>query len=174
MSAAQAGDRSAYETLLRECIPLIRAVASRQGVPRDQIEDVVQETLLTVHCARHTYDPKRPFTPWLRVIAQRRAIDALRSAGRRELREVHAPLAYETHPDPSADTHHHLEHAGVVRQLDPAIAALPTKQRDAIKHLVVEDRSLADAATLTGDTKGALKVNLHRALKKLRDRLSME
>ncbi len=174
MVAAQRGDRPAYDALLRECVPLIREVASRQGVPRDRIDDAVQETLLTLHRARHTFDPARSFTAWLRVIAQRRAIDVLRSSGRRDLRELHAPLAYESYPDPSAETQASLERAGTLRLLEPAIAALPRKQREAVKHLVVDERNLGEAAALTGDTKGALKVNLHRALKKLRDRLSLE
>jgi DNA-directed RNA polymerase specialized sigma24 family protein len=81
MVAAQVGDRAAYETLLRGCVPLIKGVAYRQGVPPDGIDDVVQETLLTVHRARQTYDPNRPFSAWLRTIAQRRAIDAIRRRG---------------------------------------------------------------------------------------------
>lgn len=72
MVAAQAGDRSAYEALLRGCVPMIKSVAYRQGVPRDGIDDVVQETLLTVHRARQTYDPNRPFSAWLTTIAHRR------------------------------------------------------------------------------------------------------
>ena len=79
MIAAQAGDRIAYETLLRDCIPFIKLVVRGQGVHHDTIDDVVQETLITVHRARQTYDPGRSFTAWLRAIAQRRAIDALRS-----------------------------------------------------------------------------------------------
>lgn len=174
MVAAQCGDRAAYDALLRDCVLLIREVAGRQGVPRDRIDDAVQETLLTLHRARHTYDPARSFTAWLRVIAQRRAIDMLRSAGRQDLRELHAPLAYESFPDPSAEIQASLERTGTLRRLEPAIAALPRKQREAVKHLVVDERNLSEAAALTGDTKGALKVNLHRALKKLRDRLSLE
>src|SRR5712691_3126679 len=81
MVAAQAGDRAAYETLLRDCIPFITRVARGQGIRPDLIDDVVQETLLTVHQARQTYDPNRSFTAWLRTIARRRAIDGLRRAG---------------------------------------------------------------------------------------------
>jgi RNA polymerase sigma-70 factor (ECF subfamily) len=82
MVAAQAGDRAAYETLLRDCIPFIKRVARGQGIRPDLIDDVVQETLLTVHRARQTYDPNRSFTAWLRTIAQRRAIDVLREVKR--------------------------------------------------------------------------------------------
>ena len=82
MVAAQAGDRAAYETLLRDCIPIVKRVARGQGMRPDFIDDVVQETLLTVHQARQTYDPNRSFTAWLRTIAQRRVIDGLRRSGR--------------------------------------------------------------------------------------------
>ena len=99
MAAAQAGDKTAYETLLRDCVPLIRAIARRQGVSADQVDDVVQEVLLTIHRARQTYDPSRSFTAWLRVIAERRAIDLLRQTGRRGARELHAPIAFENYPD---------------------------------------------------------------------------
>jgi hypothetical protein len=57
MVAAQAGDRAAYETLLRDCIPFIKRVARAHGIRADLIDDVVQETLLTVHRARQTCDP---------------------------------------------------------------------------------------------------------------------
>jgi len=73
MAAAQTGDGVAYQALLRECIPIIKNVARRRGVSVDRIADVVQEVLLTVHCARQTYDPSRSFTVWLCVIADRRA-----------------------------------------------------------------------------------------------------
>lgn len=168
MVAAQAGDRAAYEALLRDCVGFVQAVARRQGVPRDLIDDVVQDTLLAVHGARHTYDPRRSFSGWLAVIAQRRAIDVLRSAGRRGRREVHSPPEYENHPDERADPERDVEVADRLGGLEPAIAALPEKQREAVRHLLIEERSLSEAAVLTGDSKGALKVNLHRALRKLR------
>src|SRR6201987_3862320 len=82
MVAAQAGDRAAYETLLRDCIPFIKQVARGLGIRPDLIDEAVQETLLTVHRARQTYDPNRSFTAWLRTIARRRAIDVLRRVGR--------------------------------------------------------------------------------------------
>jgi RNA polymerase sigma factor (sigma-70 family) len=169
MAAAQAGDRTAYEALLRDCIALIGRIARRNGVPADRIDDVVQDTLLTVHRARHTFDPGRSFTAWLRVIAERRAVDLLRQTGRRAARELHAPLAYEGHADEAeADRHNRLE---APRGLGDAIASLPQRQREAVQHLVLQERSLAETAAVTGRTTGSLKVNLHRALKSLRARL---
>ena len=95
MAAAQEGDAASYKNLLRECLPIVATAARRQGVPPDRVDDVVQEVLLTIHRARATYDPSRPFLPWLRAIARRRAIDAQRMQGRRAGREVHAPAAYD-------------------------------------------------------------------------------
>lgn len=89
MAAAQSGDRAAYEALLRDCVPLIRVFATRKGVPVDYIDDVVQDVLLTIHRARQTYDPARSFTAWLRIIAERRAIDLLRRYGRQRAREIY-------------------------------------------------------------------------------------
>ncbi|MGH8114891.1 MAG: sigma factor, partial [Rhodanobacteraceae bacterium] len=99
MAAAQAGDRCIYEKLLADSVALIRAVARRRGVAQDQLDDVVQETLITVHRVRHTCDPTRSYDAWLSAIASRRAIDALRSRGRRDRRELHDDSALDTHAD---------------------------------------------------------------------------
>src|SRR5271169_7060663 len=130
MVAAQAGDRAAYEALLRDCIPFIKRVARSQGVRPDLMDDVVQETLFTVHRARQTYDPNRSFTAWLRIIAQRRAIDGLRRGGRTSTREIYAPLAYENHSDSGGDSEQaafQIEHTDA---LDLAIEKLSGRQRE--------------------------------------------
>jgi len=168
MAAAQGGDREAYEMLLRDCVPFIESLARRQGVPPDRVDDVVQETLLTVHRARATYDPRRPFDAWLRVIVERRAIDTLRQIHRRGGREVHAPLAYESHADQTVDPAAGIEHRERARWIATTLAELPRRQREAVRHLMLEERSLGDAAALTGRSKGSLKVSLHRALGALR------
>jgi RNA polymerase sigma factor (sigma-70 family) len=171
MAAAQAGDGVAYQALLRDCIPVIKSIARRRGVMADSIDDVVQDVLLTIHRARQTYDPGRSFTAWLSVIADRRAIDLLRRISRQDAREVHAPLAFEVHADHAADPARGLAHADATGTVASALASLPLRQREAVQHLVLEERSLADAAALTRRTKGSLKVNLHRALKALRGRM---
>jgi RNA polymerase sigma-70 factor (ECF subfamily) len=174
MVGAQAGDRSAYEALLRDCIPFIKKVARRQGVPLDRVDDVVQETMLTVHRARQTYDPGRSFTAWLRTIAQRRAIDGLRRHGRTEVREIHAPLVYENYSDPGGNLGEGSDRMDATGVVGRAVASLPAGQREAVQQLAVRGLSLAEAATATGRTAGALKVNLHRAFKTLRAQLGAE
>jgi RNA polymerase sigma-70 factor (ECF subfamily) len=173
MAAAQAGDRAAYERVLAESVGMIRAVARARGVPMAQLDDVVQETLLTVHRVRHTYDPARSYQAWLAAIAARRAIDTLRRHGRRELREVHDQGLLEIQAD-GADAAAGSERAQQAERLRRAIAELPPGQREAVEQLGLAERSLAEAAAHTGRSTGALKVNLHRALKALRGRLKGE
>jgi RNA polymerase sigma factor (sigma-70 family) len=168
MAAAQGGDRTAYEALLRDCVPLIRRFAARQGVPDDHLDDVVQDVLMTVHRARQTYDPKRSFIAWIRVIAERRAIDLLRRYGRQRAREVYSPLAFASYADETADLANRGDGAAGLARVKKAVATLPGRQREAVQILVLEDRSLTEAAIATRRSKGALKVNLHRALKALR------
>lgn len=170
MAAAQAGDRAAYERVLGESVGVIRSVARRQGVPVDLLDDVVQETLITIHRVRHTYDPSRSYHAWLAAIAARRGIDALRQHGRRDRRELHEPLAVENFAEEgeASDATEHDQRAAALRE---AIATLPPGQREAVEHLGLRERSLAETAELTGRSTGALKVNLHRALKALRGRL---
>ncbi|WP_266157954.1 RNA polymerase sigma factor [Dyella silvatica] len=173
MAAAQAGDRRAYERLLADSVALIRSVARRQGVAVDLLDDVVQETLLTVHRVRHTYDPTRSYDAWLAAIASRRAIDALRSHGRRDRREASDSEALESYPD-SGDASTETERTQQAKYLREAIAELPPGQREAVEQLGLKEQSLAEAAEHTGRNTGALKVNLHRALKALRNRLYRE
>jgi RNA polymerase sigma factor (sigma-70 family) len=172
MAAAQAGDAAAYQALLRDCIPVIKSVVRRRGVPADRLDDAVQDVLLTIHRARQTYDPQRSFTAWMSVIAERRAIDLLRRTQRQQVREVYAPLEFESHADESADPAQGVVQLDASGAVATALAGLPVRQREAVQHLVLEERSLEEAAALTRRSKGSLKVNLHRALKALRGRMA--
>src|SRR5690348_7332659 len=135
MARAQAGDRSAYDRLLRAIQPYIRAIAGAQHRP-DRVEDVVQEVLLTVHRMRHTYDPARPFRPWLAAIARRRSIDALRRRYRSARFELSVPAfdsAYAEIADPrmsGLDAAHAAADA-----LGRAVTLLPRQQREAVELL---------------------------------------
>ncbi len=171
MAASQGGDARAYQALLRACVPFAAATIRRQGVAADRVDDVVQEVLLTIHRARATYDPARPFLPWLRAIAQRRAVDALRSYGRTAAREVADEDAYLNHPEAASGVDERLDRSDQARLLAAAIATLPAGQREAVELLALRERSLEEAAGVTGRSKGALKVNLHRAIQALRQRM---
>lgn len=170
MVAAQAGDQTAYRAVLSAVVPIIRRVARAIGVQPPSIDDVVQDTLLSMHRLLHTYDPSRPFGPWLNSIARRRSIDVLRSRGRRAKREVHAPIAYDNHPE-ETDRFTAVEMREDTERLRPAIDALPESQREAVTLLGLDGYSLAESAELSGKSKTALKVSFHRAIKSLRARL---
>ena len=171
MALAQAGDRPAYDRLLREILPYIRAIAACQH-RADRVEEVVQDVLLTLHRMRHTYDPARPFRPWLAAIARCRSIDALRRRTRRAWFEMPADAvgpAYDNVADPvtsGLDAAH-----AAADQLGRAITSLPQSQREAVELLRLRELSLAEASKLSGRSVAALKVNVHRALKSLQHAL---
>jgi RNA polymerase sigma factor (sigma-70 family) len=170
MAAAQDGDRAAYERLLRDIVPFIRAIVGPQHRAPDRVDDVVQDVLLTVHRVRHTYDPARPFRHWLAAIARRRSIDALRRRVRTRAFETSDEHAYETFADPGAKRE--TERRERVDGLDAAIAALPEGQREAVELLKLREMTLAEAARASGKSIAALKVNVHRAIKALRAQFS--
>lgn len=166
MLAAQAGDSVAYARLLRAIVPFLRMVIRRQHVPGDQVDDILQETLLSIHRVRHTYDPSRPILPWLAAIAQRRALDARRRRARVETREVAAPELLETFPDPSANNR--IEANDERSWLRRAVATLTPKQREAVELVKLRGLSVVEASSMSGQSQGAIKVNVHRALQALR------
>ena len=165
MARAQAGDREGYRRLLEDVTPFIRALAARRLRDASEVEDTVQDVLLTVHVIRHTYDPTRPFAPWLVAIANRRIIDRLRSQARSNLRETLLRSQHET----SSASEPNLETTGPdVETSRTAIEALPLGQRQAIKMLKLREMSLKEAAAASGMSITALKVATHRAVGTLR------
>ncbi len=165
MAQAQAGDRQAYRRILEDITPFLRALAARRHRDARDVEDTVQDVLLTVHAIRHTYDPQRPFTPWLAAIAHRRIVDRLRQQGRSRVRERAFEADLETFAAPRANNQ---EAASEREALRDAIESLPLGQRRAVKLLKLEERSLKQAAEASGMSIPALKVATHRALKNLR------
>jgi RNA polymerase sigma factor (sigma-70 family) len=166
MRAAQGGDRAAYERLLREISPLVRALVRGHCRNRADIEEMVQDTLLTVHRVRQTYDPSRPFSPWLAAIAWRRSIDALRRRIRIAKYESPEFGLYETFADAAANND--LEAVRSADEVEELLRLLPARQREALESLKLKEMSLAEASAASGQSVAALKVNTHRALKALR------
>ncbi len=166
MRAAQSGDRAAYGRLLREISPLIRALVRRHCSNRADIEEMVQDTLLTLHRVRHTYDPGRPFTPWLAAIAWRRSIDALRRRMRVSKYETPELGVYETFADDAANNDG--EGMRSAEEVQDLLRFLPPRQREALESLKLREMTLVEASAASGQSVAALKVNTHRALKTLR------
>jgi len=171
LAAAQGGDARAYDRLLRDCLPLLRAIARRRIADHAEAEDAVQDTLLTLHRMLATYDPSRPARPWIAAIAERRCIDRLRRRGRTSGRENPIDDHAETLAAPAGVTG---EDRVASRQLREAVADLPESQRTALRLAKLEDLPLAEASARSGLSVGALKVATHRALKTLRRKLGVE
>jgi RNA polymerase sigma-70 factor, ECF subfamily len=169
MAEAQAGNARAYDTLLREVAPRIRAICRARIREAAETEDAVQDTLLTLHTLRHTYDPSRAFGPWLAAIAARRAVDRLRRRGRTAGRESNI----DDLPESAAAEPAEAEQRLAARDLREAVATLPESQRTALRLAKLEDLSLADASARSGLSVGALKVATHRAMQSLRRRFGV-
>jgi RNA polymerase sigma-70 factor (ECF subfamily) len=145
---------------------MIRSLVRRHCSNRADIEEMVQDTLLTVHRVRHTYDAARPFGPWLAAIAWRRGIDALRRRVRLAKYETAESDAYETFADPAANSD--MEAARSVEEIEDLLRLLPPRQRQALEAVKLRQMSLVEASAASGQSVAALKVNTHRALKALR------
>lgn len=168
MSAAQAGDGTACLTLLQEIAPRVRRTVLRRRGDRASadLEDLVQDVLLSVHVARASYDPGRPFLPWLPAIVRNRLADGARRYARQTAHEVQMEdldvtfAALATNPP--------WESLGDAQALRAAIDVLPRRQRQAVELLKLRELSLKEAAAATGMSVGALKVATHRAVAALR------
>lgn len=165
LAAAQRGDAVAYRQFLTAIIPYVRAIARKRSWSEDMAEDVAQDVLLTVHRVRHTYEPGRPVKPWLAAITVRRAIDATRKRGRVGARETHNEAAYETFADPDANSQPGQDHAADLAQMT---SGLSPRQKEALDLVKLKEMSLAEASVVSGQSVASLKVNIHRAIKKLR------
>lgn len=166
MRAAQQGDALCYEQLLHGITPFIRNLTRRYCRNPQLAEDVVQDVLLTVHRIRHTWDPHRPFSPWLAAITARRGIDRIRRDARIARHEVSDEWVLETFAAPAANNESGALQAA--EAIEPLLAALPERQRLALEAVKIRGLSLAQAASESGQSVGALKVNVHRAVKALR------
>lgn len=174
MQAAQSGDKASYETLLREITPLLRRyVRWRRGfrAPEDT-EDVIQDIIISFHLARATYDPSRPFRPWLLAIARNRVADAERRLIQRKAHETTRDPLPETFSD--ADTNLSGETRAEIHLMRRAIDGLSANQRRAIELLKLKELSLKEASAATGMSIPALKVTVHRAIKALRATLGRD
>ena len=174
MRSAQDGDHSAYVQLLEEVTPLLRRTVRRHRhflQPAD-VEDLVQDILLSLHAVRATYDPGRPFLPWLLAIARNRMADGARRHVRRSAKEVaveQLPVTFaEDEANVSGDAY------GDPEALRQAMQRLPRGQREAIQMLKLREMSLREAAAATGLSVAALKVAVHRGVKALRKALVAE
>jgi len=171
MRAAQAGDAGAYVQLLQDVTARLRRIVGRQRqfLAAEDVEDLVQDILLSLHAARATYNPRRPFMPWLLAIVKNRLADGARRYARGPAREVHVEDLDVTFLAEMTNT---VTEVGDPEALRQAIEALPAGQREAIEMLKLREMSLKEAAAASGTSVGALKVATHRAMAALRNKLT--
>lgn len=157
-----AGEPTAYQQFLKAVSAHLRAFFKRRltSLP-DEVEDLVQDTLLALHNQRHTYQSERPLTAWVHAIARYKLIDLHRSRGVREA--LHDPLD----DDLQVFAASHTEACDARRDLGRLLGRLPDHQRLPIMHMKLEGLSVTETATATGMSESAVKVGVHRGLKAL-------
>lgn len=156
MAMAQAGDRDAYRAVLDSCRSWLLRYFARRIAP-GAVDDLVQDTLMSLHRKRATYDPARPFLPWLAAIARYRWVDQLRRTYR----------ADETMLDENLSVGTGEEAVAARLSIDRLLERLPAGQSAAIRLVKIEGLSVIEAAERCGQSESLVKVNVHRGLKKL-------
>lgn len=159
MALAQHGDGTAYRALLDDLGPQLTRFLRHRLRDREDLADACQDTLLALHRARHTYRPVHPIEPWLFAIARNVAADYARKWHRRRRHETLTDEAPDRHAEPARDFR---------ADLDTALRALPSPQREALQLLKLQGLSIREAAARVGATPGALKLRAHRAYLALR------
>lgn len=163
MEQAQAGDAEAYLTVLESCQDWLRRFFSGRTA-RAAVDDLVQETLASVHEKRATYDPRRPFLPWLAAIARYRWVDQLRRTYR---------AAEEELPDMLCDPDFEAEVLARI-SIDRMLARLSPGQAEAIRLVKIEGLSVTEASDRSGQSESLVKVNIHRGLKRLAEHIESD
>ena len=160
---ALAGDSEAYAAFLTQSGAHLRAYFRRRLMTSpNEVEDLVQETLLALHNRRHTYQTTQRLTPWLYAIARYKLVDLLRAQSPR--RQVEVSLDDD---DASELLPADVSPAESRRDLLKLLETLPDRHRLPIVLVKLEGRSVAEAAAATGMSEAAIKVGIHRGLKKL-------
>ena len=156
-----AGDGAAYHAFLKGLSGFLRAYLRGRlaGIP-DEVEDLVQETLLAVHNQRHTYDPGQPLTAWVHAIARYKMVDLFRRRAGREV--LHEPLDDDALFAASDEGAREAR-----RDLAVLLGQLPDRHRLPIQYVKIDGMSVAEAARVTGMSESAVKVGIHRGLKAL-------
>jgi RNA polymerase sigma factor (sigma-70 family) len=161
LRAANRGDQRAYGDFLRAITPLVRGIARARGagLGADLIEDIVQETLLAIHQKRQTWREDMPVRPWLYAIVRYKVVDAFRARGRRvqvSIDDFAEVLAAEPEPDPTERS----DAERVIGRLDPRAARI-------VRAIGLDGASIAETSAALDMTETAVRVALHRGLKKL-------
>ena len=168
MRQALAGNAHAYNALLLETVRLLRPYLSNRLKAKAEIDDVLQEILISVHKARHTYDGARTFSPWVFAIARYRLKDYLRKhyadflKGADNLEAADNILAFPV-----------IEPGLTYESIAGEINRLPGKQPSILKLLHSDGCTAKECATRLGMSESAVKTAAHRAYKTLKKKLAV-
>jgi RNA polymerase sigma factor (sigma-70 family) len=163
MQAAIAGDAVAYRQFLVAITPHLRSVARyrhcKLAACEGDAEDIVQETLLAIHLKRGTWDQSRPIGPWIAAIVRNKLVDTLRRRGQ------HVVVPIEGVIDTLGDE----ERADELSrgEIDVLLKKLNGQQRDIVQSISLNGGNVRETAGKLNMSEGAVRVALHRALKKL-------
>ncbi|MGZ8256293.1 MAG: sigma-70 family RNA polymerase sigma factor [Gallionella sp.] len=166
MQRANAGDSRAYTELLQKTAQLLRPYLAKRLLFASDVDDVLQEILLSVHKARHTYDGGRPYLPWAYAIARFRLSDYLRSHYADDLKHA-SDIADWENLLPDAVT----ESAFSYESIRTEVEKLPEKQATILQLMHEQGYTAKEVASLIGMNESAVKVAAHRAYKILKTRL---
>jgi RNA polymerase sigma-70 factor (ECF subfamily) len=156
VDAARRGDQSAFGLLYRRYSRMVHGVLLSR-VPRADVEDLVQDVFVTALQQLHGLREAGAFGGWLATIARNRATDFLRRA----------PRTTELPPDLAAANSDRTEALMVLA----VIRTLPDAYRETLTLRFVEGMTGPEIAACTGLTEGSVRVNLHRGMKQLKERL---
>jgi len=159
MERAQGGDREAFHTLFDEIGPLITRFLRRRQSNSSEIEDICQEAMIAVFKSRHTYQPERPFEPWLFAIVRKVSGEHYRRARQR----LDFQVLVDELPDIRSDSS-----SGHELEMREALGQLPPTQIEALALTKIRGLSVEEAAERTGTSVGAMKVRVHRAYESLK------
>ena len=132
---------------------------ARAGAGNADAEDVVQEVLLAIHLKRHTWMEDQPFLPWLNAIARYKVIDVLRRRGRRGETPIEDMIEVLPAPDNDVETS--------PRELEKLVGRLKGREHDVVSAISLKGGSVRETAVKFSMNEGAVRVALHRGLKRL-------
>jgi RNA polymerase sigma-70 factor (ECF subfamily) len=167
MRAERRGEALVYERMLKEiATPLRRSLAprlARVGLGAHEAEDLVQEILIGLHGKRHTWDPTRPFLPWLYAITRYKLIDFTRHRRHDMRRRVDLPLEdwLNIVESPAGEANRST------CEVDRHLAVLPVSQRKIVRAIALEGVSVRNVARDLSTSEGAVRMTLHRAIRRL-------
>ncbi len=166
---AQNGDKMAYSNFLKEVAGILKNYLGSRVKEADRLDDIVQDTLMIIHKARHTYLPERPVGPWIYAICNHRMIDFYRK--HRRVEKFEEQIGDESYPEIPEQPY--LADSGSEVDLNAELLKLPETQRSVIRLLKLEGHSVKHVANQLGMSESNVKTTAHRGYETLRKKMGV-